>query len=183
MKARWFLVAVVIGVLTSNVATATEESSDIKVVDRVKSRPSQNAQLPTEFNDGRPFVISLNLTIPGSEAMKTNLFSTLTEKKVGNKIVILFFSSKAPPEYVTLKFGSRVPLDIAQSVIKAATQTPGIRITLVLQKLDGDFGDTQRVYIGGLLQHSKRPVTQDKLDALLNDQLSLEEFHKLILQN
>ena len=63
-----------------------------------------------------------------------------------------FFSSEKQPDFVEVEFGSRVPLDIAQAIIKAFAERSDLKVTLALETVDGYHGDTQRVYIGSLVQ-------------------------------
>lgn len=179
MKNHSFLIALLTGVLSLAVWNAAAQTPDVKVVEMVSVIASGNAKLPYEFNYGRSFVLSLNLKIPNSETVKKNLISSLAEKELLDKIVFDLFSSEKQPEFVQVKFGSRVPLDIAQSILRAFDETPDIKITVALEE-DVRYGGTQRVYIGSLTQRPGKPVTQDRLKSLLNPRLSLDEFHNMI---
>jgi hypothetical protein len=164
----------------------TQEREDtVMEVETVSVWPSGNAELPARFNNGRSFVISLNVKAPNAEVLKKNLIANLKEKKLGDRVVLDWFSPDEPPEFVEAQFGSRVPLGIAQCVVKALYETPNIRATLALKEADEyiattSLGGNQKVYIGGLRPRSKQAVTQETLRSLLNPGMTLSEFHDIV---
>src|SRR5262249_656147 len=183
MKRRMLQFAVCVGLLATHLSSGADAVPEIKVAKTVTRKPSGNQQLPSEFNYGRSFVISFNQNFSRSDNLKTNLAASLAQRGVVDRVVFDFFSSKKQPDFVEVKFGSRVPLDISQSVIEALSKTSDIKITLALENVDGNFGDTQRVYIGSLTQRPQKPVTSEKLRSLLEPQLRLKQFHDIILEN
>jgi len=183
MTKRTIRIAAAAGILAFSVCAALGRTSDIRTVKTVTVMHTVNADLPFKFNFERSFVISFNLNIPKGNTLRDSLLARFAENGLAKQVVFQFFPPTDRPEFIGLKFGIRVPLNIAQAIIKAVSESSDIKITLALQTEDGDFGNTQRVYIGSLTQRYTNPVTQDKLHSLLDPQISLDEFHKICLEN
>jgi hypothetical protein len=183
MTKRTIQISAAAGILAFSVCAALGRTSDVRTVKTVTVMHTGNADLPFKFNFKSSFVISFNLNIPQGNAVKDSLLARFVENSLAEQVVFQFFSPTDRLEFIGLKFGIRVPLNIAQAVIKAVSESSDKKITLALQTEDGDFGNTQRVYIGSLTQQCTNPITQGKLQSILDPRISLDEFHKICLEN
>lgn len=183
MNAPLVRFALAIGLLASLRAFAADSVVEVRLDQMVTVTATGDDQLPFKFNADRPFVISLNLSIPGYDAFKGNLVANLTAGDLAGKVVFDLFASEKPPQFVEVILGRRVPVAIAQAVIKAVGAIPGLKMTLVLETEDNQFGGTQRIYVGSLTQKPRTPVSAEKLRSLLAPQHSPEEFHALVVKD
>lgn len=180
MKRRLLLTAVV--ALYGALAAGNEKADDprVKIADVVSMGPSGNPELPWAFNRNCLFVVSFNSSIPLADRVKESLFSNLGARNMLERTVFDFFSGDRPPEFIELKIGSRVPVELAQAVIQTFSDARDLPVTTSLETEDSGHGSTQRVYIGSLIQKPRKPVTQGRFRALLRPGLSLDELHGLI---
>ena len=135
--------------------------------------------LRTRFNDYRPFAISINQKIPNACAVRDSLVQSLGRKGSLDIIVFEWFG-QAQPQAIEVKIGVNVPLEISQSVLKALSNEKALPLIVSLKSQDEGRANTQRIYVGSLVKSGEKPVLPSKLDALLNETLSREEFFRIV---
>lgn len=177
------VVAFEIMVLITMPACAQGESHErFKEADRIAYTRTGDSKLPFVFNYGTSFVISMNRGIPDVYVLRENLAKILIEKmepQVIDKILFDFFG-KTRPENLEIMIGSKVPLHISQAVIRVFSKHSDLPVILTINTVDGKFGNTQRVYIGGLVKTGKSPVSRETIGVLLSKSISREEFIRFV---
>lgn len=174
-KSIILIIALEIMVLATIPAWAQSGSHDkIKEADRITYKRTDDSRLPYVFNYGTSFVILINRRIPDVNTLRENLAKILTEKQVIDKILFSWFG-KTSLETLEIKIGSRVPLNIAQAVLKVFSRQSALPIIITIDAKDGG----QRVLVGGLMKTGKNPMNQEKIDALLREKISQEEFMRI----
>lgn len=104
--------------------------------------------LPTRFNNGTLYVVSLNRSIPGIETLKDLLARLLSQGEFLEDVVFESFSTNTPPSTLTVEVGIRVPVPMIQCIIKSCLDTVAFPLYFALLSEHGKFGYTQRVYFG-----------------------------------
>ena len=165
---------------TCMAAEAGAGQGDVRESDMISSTASGNPDLPTAFNGGASFVVSINRFLPGSRALRADLVQRLREAKLLDRVVFEWFGDeRLKPQTCELHIGRRVPVAMAQAALRACTDRARVPVVFALSEEDGDFGSTQRVYIGALVASGKDPIKPEQLRALLKEGLTQEEFLKI----
>lgn len=173
------IIVFVIMVLATIPACAPDESGDgFKTASEVTIDPGQIGP----FNYNTSYVISINYFIPDREVLYKNLKNTLAEeveKEIIDKILLNTFVSQSI-DTLQITIGSRVPVSIAQAVIKVYSQQSSLPIIINIKSLSGELRHTERIYVGSLGKNNKKPISQEKIDALLSDEISHDEFIRIV---
>jgi hypothetical protein len=147
-------------------------------VEQITRTSGGDSNLPRRFNFGRPFVVSLNSGIPEVKAIRKELVGILNQSRILEQVVFEWFGP-SKVESIQIGIGNRVPVGLAQSVLRVFSRQKGIPIILDIADTDGDFGDTQRVYVGGLVKSRTKPLSKERLEALLKDGIEQREFFRI----
>ncbi len=153
-----------------------------KEADTITGKRTDDSRLPNVFNYATSFVISINRGIQDVNVLRENLAKILIEKVEPQDIdkILFDFFGETRPETLGIMIGSRVPLKIAQAVVRVFSQQSALPITITINADDGIFGNTQRVYIGGLVRAEKNPISLETIDILLREDISQEEFIEIV---
>jgi hypothetical protein len=92
--------------------------------------------------------------------------------------VFAWFGPKTP-EAVEIKIGSKVPVEMAQAAVRVFCRREDMPVVISVDTEDGQFGNTQRIYVGGLVATGKPPTSRDRIDALLREGISQEDFRAI----
>ena len=170
--------------------TASAQSakhSDIEEADEIKIKKSDGKKLPLKFNHDRSFAISINRGIPGSSEMRKRLATLLADNGQLNEVVFIWFGT-VKPQTIEIKIGRRIPIEIAQAVVKVLSHLEDTSV--VLSALDDkvvvsrqkvfNFGYSQRVIMGSLVQSKRKPITKEITAALLKEGLTQAEFFRVL---
>ncbi|MGD0199165.1 MAG: hypothetical protein ABSD27_00285 [Bryobacteraceae bacterium] len=134
--------------------------------------------LAFRFNSGRPFVVSINSGVPGARAARGAFVSILARNRLLDKVVFEWFGPKNP-EAVEIEIGSKVPVEMAQAAVRVFGRRDDIPVVVSVDTEDRQFGNTQRIYIGGLVATGKPPTSRDRMDALLRQGISQQDFRAI----
>jgi hypothetical protein len=140
-----------------------------------------------KFNNYRPYVISINEFLPGAKELRENLINSLAREGILQQVVFEWFG-KGPLQAIELKIGGKVPVTIAQAVLRACGSVAKIPVILTINQEDGynqkggPYGHSQRVYVGSLMKSGRPPATPEKLQSLLKPGLSQQEFIKKAME-
>jgi hypothetical protein len=92
--------------------------------------------------------------------------------------VFEWFGPKTP-ETLEIKIGSKVPVEMAQAAVRVFGRRDDIPVVISVDTVDGPYGNTQQIYIGGLVATGKPPTSRDRIDALLREGISQEDFRAI----
>ncbi len=134
---------------------------------------------PQVFNEGRPFVISVNEGIPNARAFFDALVGSLKSQDVLDDVVFSWFGGD-DMEFAEVIIGSKVELGIAQSVLRSYGQHVTKPMIISVATEDEKLGKTQSIYVGGLVASGRRVVSPPKLRELTAPGLTHEEFLRLL---
>ena len=73
-----------------------------------------------------------------------------------------------------------MPVRTAQAVIAAYASAAETPVYIMLMEKDNQLANTQRVYVGGLIDRGTEPATAEQIRELLKPGLTAEEFAKLL---
>lgn len=143
--------------------------------------------LPARFNYGRQFLVSVNRAIPGAAALKGEIAAHIARAGALDRVLFESFGTE-PPAGVAVKIGKRVPVEIAQAVIRAVAARKDLAVTVYVYKDDTItlggrrlfFAYTQRVIVGSLGENKGEPLGAGKAEALLREGITQKEFFKLL---
>jgi hypothetical protein len=152
-----------------------EVSPDLTEVETIMVTRTDGQLLPFRFNSGRPFVVSINSGVPGARAARGAFVSILARNRLLDKVVFEWFGPKTP-ETLEIEIGSKVPVEMAQAAVRLFCRRVDMPVVISVDTEDGVFGNTQRIYIGGLVASGKPPTNRDRIDALLREGISQEDF-------
>jgi hypothetical protein len=103
----------------------------------------------------------------------------LSDSERLDRFVFEWFGADAPAQ-LNLGIGNNVPVEAAQAVIAAYAVGSAPPVHLYRMDKDDDFGNTHRVYVGGLQSHAREPMKAERIKALLDPLLTRDELMKLI---
>lgn len=133
------------------------------------------------FNSGRPYVLSINVKLPDADAARNQLAKQLLARKQLRLFVFEWFGADHDvPTRLNLVIGKNIPVAAAQAVIATFARDSSLPVYIHRKVADGDFGDTQRMYVGALRDRGEKPMTAEQIKALLNLRLNREELMQLI---
>ncbi len=116
-----------------------------------------------------------------SEAIRARFLKKMAEtRQFREEILFHPFTPSKDVAAVEISVGSKFPVAAAQAAIEEVCGVPDLKVTLTVMSDDEGFGNTQRMYIGGLVQRSKTPVTSERLKAILNPSLTRRQFLALL---
>jgi hypothetical protein len=147
-------------------------------VETIHRHETDDPVLRTRFNYDRPFAISINQKIANARVLRNALVESLGRKGLLDIIVFEWFG-QAQPQAIEVNIGVNVPLEISQSVLRMLSKEKALPLIVSLESQDKDMANTQRVYVGSLVKSEGRPVLPSKLNALLNEKISREEFFRI----
>ena len=166
--------------VTALMQAAGSQAQEVKEADTVEVRETGDRLFRFLFNYDRSFVVSINRALPNSSALRAGLVAELVRtQQIGN--VVFGWFGNAKPETLEVKLGSKVPVAVSQAAIRAASLPTDLPLIVSVMAQDGLLSDTQRIYIGALVKSGKPPMTRQKLDLLLSDQISHEKFLKALV--
>jgi hypothetical protein len=153
----------------------------------VNIRLADDKKLPARFNHDKLFLISVNRVIPDAAVVRDELARLLAARGVLDQILFHSFGS-AKPETVEVGIGKRVPVEVAQAVVKALAGRENLPVTVYVYKDDTIsvenrrlyFAYTQRVIIGVINKPRGKPLSKEKAEALLVEGMTRERFFKLL---
>jgi hypothetical protein len=141
---------------------------------------SGNRNLPNAFNGGRPYAISYNTVIPDAMNLRDELVQRMAERNLLSQVLLDPFGTDSPPEPYEVTIGSKVPIELAQCVIRVYAVDGGLDIVLTASFSDGDLAETQRIYIAGYVDTGGPAASQNLIRSLLRPGISKNEFFNLI---
>jgi hypothetical protein len=156
----------------------SEVSPDLTEVGMIVSTRTPGQALAFRFNFGKLFVVSINSGVPGARAARDALAGILARNRLLDKVVFEWFGPKTP-ETLEIEIGSKVPVEMAQAVVRVFCRREDMPVVISVDTEDGQFGNTQRIYIGGLVASGKPPTRRDRIDALLREGISQQDFRAI----
>lgn len=143
-------------------------------------KPTSN-QGAWKFNSKRPYVISINEKLPGARAARNRLVAGLHDRQQLDQFVFEWCgSNRDAPERLNLVIGKYVPVGVAQAVIATFATDSTLPVYIHRYTAEGKFGNTQRVYVGSLLNRGNEPMKAEQIKALLNPVLTHHEAMQLV---
>ena len=79
-----------------------------------------------------------------------------------------------------IEIGSKVDVARARAALLGCREQFSTPFSVALNTDDGEFGYTQRVYLGLIVPTGKRPATAADLDSILAEGISEDEFRARI---
>jgi hypothetical protein len=155
-----------------------EVDRDLTEVEMIASTRTPGQPLAFRFNSDRLFVVSINSGVPGARAARDTFAGILARNRLLDKVVFEWFGPKTP-EAVEIKIGSKVPVEVALAAVRVFSRREDMPVVISVETQDGQLGNTQRVYIGGLVASGKPPTSRDRIDALLREGISQEDFRAI----
>lgn len=155
-----------------------EIDRDLTEVETIASTRTPGEALAFRFNSGRPFVVSINSGVPGARAARAAFVSILARNRLLDKVVFEWFGPRTP-KALEIEIGSKVPVEMAQAAVRAFCRRVDMPVVVSVNTQDGQFGNTQRIYVGGLVATGKPPTSRDRIDALLREGISQEDFRAI----
>jgi hypothetical protein len=182
MNIRVFCLVLAVASLVSNLAIAEEkEQFGIKIAEMISLSVNEGQELAYRFNFERTYVIAMNTKIPNSETLKSDLLAKLAKtRRFQDEVLFHPFTPTDLPETIEIAIGSRVPVAAAQCVLLEFGDLPNFKPVLTVMRDNDSFGNTQRIYIGGLRPQGQTPISRKKLKLLLTPNLSQREFLTII---
>ena len=139
---------------------------------------------PNEIKDlkdfiNRPFEISINKKVPKASTLKDSLVQSLKQKSLLDKVDFDWFGDEQL-QTIEVQIGINVPLEISQSVLAIFSMEMELKPIVSLNEKDDGLWHTRRIYIGSFVKSGKKPIPPDKLHSLLGEQISHEDFVRII---
>jgi hypothetical protein len=148
-------------------------------VESIEFSHVDDPMLHYRFNEFRPFAISINQKIPNASAIQDGMVQSIGQKGFLDILVFEWFGV-TKPQTVELAIGENVPVEISQSVLRTFSREKELPLIISLKSRDAEMGYTQRIVVGSLVKSGKRPISPGKLDALLRERISREDFVKIV---
>jgi hypothetical protein len=131
-----------------------------------------------KFNK-RPYAISINRDLPDARQGRKHLALRLKEGHHLDNYVFEWFG-KGKAERLNLLIGSQVPIEDAQAAIAVFARWSRLPVYIGWMTADEDFGNTHRIYVGGLANFGKEPMSAEKVNGLLKRGLTAADFAQLL---
>jgi hypothetical protein len=131
------------------------------------------------FEDGRPYALQLNMSLPGAASLRESLLSVLGKSEYQGALVFNPFTPQGnvpTPVPVEIKIGRRVPLGLAQAILTELSKIPSLSFAISVFESDNDFLQYNRIYVGAMVKSNKSAVTAADLRRLLEAGLGQSEF-------
>lgn len=182
--------AVVILVMYAAVPAQVNNSSELQEGERVVIKKVDDGKLPARFNYDRPFLISINRGVPDAPSIKGELIKLMSGDGMLDKVLFETFGSEGLTN-VEVKIGKRVPVEIAQAVIRVLSGRESLPLTVYVYKDDiitqdnrqHFFAYTQRIIIGSLGERKGKALNKERTEALLREGITQKEFIKLLSES
>jgi hypothetical protein len=171
---------VLTGLLVAATGRGGAEPPGLKVAETISISRTVGGEPPVQFNFACSYVISLNMKLPRADQVRKTLVETLARTGLRDHLLFNPFTPDRAPELVEVMIGSKVPVEAVRVVLREVSRVPDLKLALSVLKEDDVFGNTQRVYIGGLVPSGRRPATPEQLKALLAPDLTHQELLGLL---
>ena len=160
---------------------------DLRDGEMLVVRKTGDKDLPARFSHDRAFLVSINRGVANADRIKRALVGHLRDT---GRLDDFLFDWFGPEDSQSVEVGRRVPVDVAQLVIRILSEE-NIPVIVSVNKDDtltrGDeilfFGFTQRIAIGSLRRRKGKPLSKENIDALLTVGISQKEFMKILSES
>ena len=154
------------------VSSGDEDTCTPVVVEERGQVTTDDPVLPYRFAYQRPFFIAISQTLP--EVTLDALSDALARKGLLDTVVFIWFNGNTAEE-VNIVIGRDMPLGVSQSVLEVVPSMTEQPVILDARQFGGDW-DRQGIYIGARIQSEAPPVSNEMLLALLDQEISREDF-------
>ncbi|MDN4589176.1 hypothetical protein DBA29_11785 [Xenophilus aerolatus] len=128
----------------------------------------------------RPWAVSLNVALEGAAELDRRLVQELAQRQMAGQVLLEEFRPPHVPRCTELQVGSRVPVAVVQAVVRALLPLPQRWSVQIVEDDESGTGESQRVYIGGMVQRPCALASPSRLRELAAPGLSLPELHRLL---
>jgi len=173
------LVTAIVIVLGPVLAAQNQPNYQVMEVEKINVRNTDDPVLKKRFNYDKPFVIQVNRKIPNARALRDNLVQFLGKKGLLDILAFNWFG-ETELQSIEINIGVNVPLGISQSVLRTFSKQAELPLIVSVESQDDRVGGTQHIYIGSLVKSGKKPIDPSKLNALMSDEMSRDDFVRTI---
>lgn len=171
------LAPIVLVAFAASYARTDDDKPEIKIAEKIEQLSAKDdKELPSRFNFDRKFVVAVNTKLPkGDKLEKALIDALLKDKKHRDEVLYHPFGKDDAPEPIEVKIGTKVPAIVVRVALTVLSETD-LKLALSLMDADDNFGNTQRMYVGGYVVSGKKAVTRDQLKEILDPKHTHKEM-------
>lgn len=183
MEKPVLLFFVAVFALTGFLRAATQDDGpkDFTILEArqiVRYKAANDTDLPARFNGQRPFAVSVARDLANTVKVREDLIQRLAQIRMLDQVVFEWFDVQDAKAFV-VDIGNKVPVGVAQAALAAAGNHMKDMPVVLLISTQGDFDDVQRVYLGSRVPGGAKPLTEQKLAALLKPGITRLQFLRI----